>query len=235
MKIFISWAGETSRQVALALRDWLPLIIQAIKPWMSEVDISAGSRWIKEISIELEQTSIGIICLTKENQHSPWLIFEAGALAKSISDAYVCPYLIDLEPSDIVQGPITQFQAKISNKSGTWDLIKMLNNALGENALDNAKLKLSFEKWWPDLEKKLDKIIKAKENEPGANLVRTDREVINEILALTRSLAIKIETFREQKSTEYKNSTKQVFPKSIDSKTLLETGLLDEFIEIHRR
>ena len=32
MKVFISWSGEISRNLALAFRDWLPSVINAIKP-----------------------------------------------------------------------------------------------------------------------------------------------------------------------------------------------------------
>lgn len=34
--IFISWSGKRSLHAAEALRDWLPNVIQAAKPWMSD-------------------------------------------------------------------------------------------------------------------------------------------------------------------------------------------------------
>jgi hypothetical protein len=97
MKVFISWSGPRSRHVARALHDWLPDIVQYVEPWMSHEDIQAGARWSPEINDQLSQTKFGIICLTPENQHKPWLAFEAGALAKTVDDAYVVPYLIDMD------------------------------------------------------------------------------------------------------------------------------------------
>jgi hypothetical protein len=115
MKVFLSWSGSRARAAALILRQWLPDVIQSIEPWMSAEDIDAGTRWGIEVTNQLAETRCGIICLTN---------FEAGALSKTIdNNTYVIPYLIDLEPSDILPGPLTQFQAKRANKSETWQLI----------------------------------------------------------------------------------------------------------------
>ena len=60
MKVFISWSGERSKQVARALFEWIPCVIQAVKPWMSE-QIAKGARWSPEIAKELEETRFGIV------------------------------------------------------------------------------------------------------------------------------------------------------------------------------
>src|SRR5262249_29809193 len=143
-----------------ALRNWIPDIIQAVEPWMSAVDIDAGSRWNREMNAQLEETKFGIICLTKGNQTAPWILFEAGAPVKTISETVVCPYLIDLEPAEIRQGPLTQFQAKRANQKETWELIQAINKALKEDALPEEKLKRTFDRWFPDLKGKLDDLPK---------------------------------------------------------------------------
>ena len=53
MKVFISWSGENSHKVATALHDWLPYIIQAVKPFMSSGDILKGERWTDVLAREL--------------------------------------------------------------------------------------------------------------------------------------------------------------------------------------
>ena len=112
MRVFISWSGERSKHIALSLKGWLPDVLQAVKPWMSDTDIESGQRWQKEISTQLEVCKFGIICVTPENQAKPWLNFEAGALSKTLgSEAYVRPYLYDMEPGDLV-GPLPQFQLR---------------------------------------------------------------------------------------------------------------------------
>lgn len=93
MKVFISWSGEKSKAVAHALREFIPDVIQSVKPWMSDADIRAGECWSNAVAKELQESSFGIICLTADNLMAPWILFEAGALAKTISETYVCPYV----------------------------------------------------------------------------------------------------------------------------------------------
>lgn len=89
--------------VASALYDWLPTVAQHVEPWMSEEAIESGARWNEEVSNALDQTSFEIICVTSANQHQPWLIFEAGALAKRVGEntARVVPLCIDLKSTEM--------------------------------------------------------------------------------------------------------------------------------------
>jgi hypothetical protein len=57
-KVFISWSGAVSQQVAEALDEWLPNVVQAIEPWVSTNDIQAGSRWRADIARQLEESSL---------------------------------------------------------------------------------------------------------------------------------------------------------------------------------
>ena len=67
-------------------------MIQAIKPYISSEDIAEGARWSTEIAKELESSNFGIIFVTKENVHSPWINFEAGALSREIEKSHVTPW-----------------------------------------------------------------------------------------------------------------------------------------------
>jgi hypothetical protein len=157
MKIFISWSGETSHLVAKILRDWLPSVIQSVNPYVSSEDIDKGSRWSTDIAGELEESSYGILCVTKENINAPWLNFEAGALGKSVDKSRVSPFLFRVKRSE-VNGPVLQFQSTIQEKEDIFKLIKSINNACDENALDDIRLEKVFNVWWPSLEEDLNKI-----------------------------------------------------------------------------
>ena len=68
MKVFISWSGTKSKKTAEVLSAWIRQVIQAADTWISS-DIEKGARWNEKVSLELEETKIGIICLNKENFH----------------------------------------------------------------------------------------------------------------------------------------------------------------------
>lgn len=185
MKIFISWSGERSHQVAIALREWLPFVIQALDPWISSSDIEKGSRWGSEIAKQLDASRVGIICLTPENLTSEWVLFETGALSKTLESTYVCPYLYDLEPS-LVRQPLGQFQATRANANDTRTLIHVLNERLA-TPVSRQILDRNFDQWWPELERKLASIPPLESASPQGPQKRSDRDLLEELLELVRS------------------------------------------------
>ena len=188
MKVFISWSGDLSKELAEAMRDWLPSVIQSIRPFFTPNDIEKGARWSKDISQQLEESQVGIFCLTKSNLSKPWIMFEAGALSKRIDVSRVCPILFDVENTDL-EGPLVQFQTVRFSKDEIYKLIHTLNKALKDSQLDNKVLDSVFEKWWPDLNDKVNSILKkyqeSKHNSSESS-PRTDREILEEILELSR-------------------------------------------------
>src|SRR5437660_11976821 len=109
MKVFISWSGEPSRTIALAMRTYLSCMIQKFDVFMSEHDIGSGRRWSSELSAALAEAKFGIMCLTPDNVSSPWILFEAGALTKHLNEAACGVLFGGLAASDLT-GPLAQFQ-----------------------------------------------------------------------------------------------------------------------------
>ena len=66
------------------------------------------------------------------------LNFEAGALSKSIEQSKVCPFLVDLKPSDIQNSPILQFQMASASKDDVFKLFNSINSNLGDGKLAEA-------------------------------------------------------------------------------------------------
>ncbi len=193
MKIFISWSGERSRQLAQALYGWLPLVLHYVKPWLSDLDVSAGDRWATVVAKELETSNFGIICVTPENLNSPWVLFEAGALAKAMQGAKVIPLLLNLEFSDI-SGPLAQFQAKKSDKDGLAEIITSINRSSDAGVPDDRKSQL-FSALWPELEKQIQEI---PHEAPTAKHMRPPHEILEELVSGVRGLDVR---FREIESS----------------------------------
>jgi hypothetical protein len=181
--VFISWSGPTSGAAAEALRGWLPKIINAIQPCLSSADLDKGARWGSDVAVRLEKAKAGIIGLTPNNLHSDWILFEAGALSKTIQNTFVCPLLFGLEPTD-VKGPLAQFQATRASKEDILKLLKTLNGALGDEALGDSHIEEAFEVWWPKLDSQLKKL----PSDSGSSAPpRTERDLLEEILGFVRN------------------------------------------------
>lgn len=197
MKVFISWSGETSKKVALLLREWLPMAINAIEPYVSAKDIDKGSAWFSDIAGELKESEYGIVCLSKENLSSEWIHYEAGAIATKFDEGRTTAFLIDVESSD-VKPPLSQFQHTSPVKDDIHHLLSTLNG-LVENPLSDLHLAKASQKWWPELEDGLKDILaKAKKTRSQSSAPhRTDRELLEELLSLSRRNARDISKLSE--------------------------------------
>lgn len=193
MKVFISWSDIRSHALADALHDWIPLVLHYAEPWLSQADIEAGQRWAEQIAKELETSNFGIICVTRENVGAPWVLFEAGALAKSLQGSRVIPLLLDLEFRDIT-GPLAQFQAKKTDQAGMFEVIQSLNQA-APHAVQEERVKQLFNALWPELEKKIADIPKAL---TIAKHTRPQPEILEELVASVRSLESKFREITEE-------------------------------------
>jgi len=189
-KVFISWSGELSKKLAEELRGWLPSVLQFVKPYFTPEDIEKGTRWHTDIALELASSNVGILCLTKDNTESPWILFEAGALSKNLDRSNVCTILFNLDTSDFT-GPLTSFQATQFNKEDFKKLIVTINNTGNEAKLSSDTLDGVFEMWWPKLEESINKILQAETKTTQKK--RHDRELLEEILELCR-LRVRKET-----------------------------------------
>lgn len=213
MKVFVSWSGERSQALAQALRDWLPLVLYFVEPWLSQSDIEPGERWASEVSKELNSSNFGIICVTRENTESPWILFEAGALAKSMQQGRVIPLLFDVEFKDIT-GPLAQFQAKKVDKQGLNELVGSVNR-LSEHAVPETRMAQLFEMAWPTLEAKFSAI---PTGAPTARHKRPNHEILEELVAGVRNLELR---FREALDDG---------PRSRRRRSMLHPMMMDEMV-----
>lgn len=184
MKVFISWSGQPSKQIAAALNEWLPLVIQEADPFFSDEDIPAGSTWLEDITQELKG-SVGILCLTPNNTKSEWLHYEAGALSKALPDARVrvMPLLYKLEYSGVAL-PLSNFNMVKLDRDGLLKIVRTLNDE-ASRPLSSERLTLTFDRWYDELASKLDGLPDVDEKQGD----RPTSVILEEILAIVRGLA----------------------------------------------
>ena len=185
MKIFLSWSGDRSKAMALALKEWLPLVVQAFDPFMSDEDIKKGERGSAVMATELDKCKYGILCITPENRERPWIMFEAGAITKT-TDGRASALLLDLEPGKL-HAVLGQFQATRLQQDEVFKLVSSLNSGLGDRALPADRLRMIFDKWWPELAAKME-AARQLPAEP-APAVRSVEDITTETLEAVRALA----------------------------------------------
>lgn len=151
MKIFISWSGETSHAIALALGDWIPSVIQAVEAYVPPEEARKGPGWADEISKALGRSTFGILCIDPGSVAAPWLNFEAGVLLKSLDVSKVVPLLVDVERSELDHGPLAQFPSVVYGKNEMYRMLEMINENTEKLRLNEERLQTTFELWWPKL------------------------------------------------------------------------------------
>ena len=150
MNVFISWSGVLSHRVGLVLKEWLPTILESSEPFLSSEDIDKGSRWFTDIGNKLDESDFGILCITRENLNSPWVLFEAGALSKKVGQSRVCPFLVDLLPSDL-KGPLANFNAAMISKNDVLKLFRSVNSACSAGPVLEKTLEKRFALAWDQM------------------------------------------------------------------------------------
>jgi hypothetical protein len=184
MRIFTSWSGERSKTAALGLKSLLQdLFEEAVQVFVSD-HISPGEAWAQRLGTELEQSEFGILCLTQENFQAPWLLFEAGAIAKKFGTSRVVPYLIDELPPASDRSPLAQFQHVRADREGTYRLVGSINSTR-ENPKPEDRLERSFAKWWPDLEQTLNGL---QASDRAQLVIPSERELLETILQRVEGL-----------------------------------------------
>lgn len=161
MKIFLSWSGDISRDVATMLRTWLRSVLHATDPWMSKEDIPPGTIWFGVISENITESKYGILCVTKENRKAPWLLWEAGALYRGFKETRrVVPFLINLDKKDL-DHPLSNFQViEATDKQEVLRMLKSINDEL-PHPIPEDLLKKQVNLYWSELQTAIAEAIEA--------------------------------------------------------------------------
>jgi hypothetical protein len=218
MKVFISWSGDLSKKLADLLHTWLEDVLQGVDVWVSNTDIDKGSIWFDEIFKQLKDVGVGILCVTRSNQNAAWLVFEAGALCKGLPKNRVCPFLVDLDHSELQQ-PLSQFNGTLPTREDVLKLVQTINSERGEQALKDDKLLKAFDRCWKEFEEPFHKIRSSHKPKDEVEK-RTPDDMIREILELSRSIQRSL-----QELTELRSPAGRSFPTPKEARNMLESLL----------
>ena len=187
MKVFIMWSGARSKILARELHQFLAAVVQRPQYFVSTEDIRTGTVWNNVIAGELETTHFGIACLCRDNLMSTWIHFEAGAISKASTEATVVPYLVGVDPSEVV-GPLTKFQATVADRKGTLSLVHSINAAQPEVDRTSATaLDTVFNALWGKLAKTIEDALSLPDDAIKAQ-PRSQDDILKEILNRLRDL-----------------------------------------------
>lgn len=243
MKIFLSWSGSASRAYAHKAQEFLGQVMPWAAIYLSDDDIESGERWLINISSALEGSSYGIIFLTAANKAAPWVLIEAGALSKSISDSRVVPLLCGIEDIDLTGNPLSQFQYRKLVKSDVERLVKDINSK-SDVSVPWERLSKTFEKFWPDFEPEFlaiqtanehdneERVVAGRQKGQGRIEVEQLQESLNEILRAVRS--------QQRSSTSPRNALLDAAMRSVSQDRIYRDGHTvvyedDEFVGLLER
>jgi hypothetical protein len=151
---------------------------------MSDEQIRSGTRWREVIGKALDSTDFGIICLTRANQHEPWLVFEAGALAKRLDVARLVPLFIDVASSEVT-GPLEGWQGQRLDREGVRRLVYDLNEA-ADRSVPEGSLGDLFDAMWPQLESAVNAAKALAPDSDESN--RSEKDMLAELVDRTRRI-----------------------------------------------
>jgi hypothetical protein len=191
LKVFISWSGESSKKLAIILHEWLPTVLQYVKPYMSSENIEKGERWSIGIATQLQETNYGIVCVTPDSIGAPWVLFESGALSKSIEHSRVSPIMFGLHPSDFQNSPLLNFQLTPFTEDEVLKLLSSINNSAPElEQVSQDILKKSFTRAWRELKDSVERVSLESPQPRGTvdhPISPSVEDAIQELLTLSRA------------------------------------------------
>jgi hypothetical protein len=234
MKVFLSWSKTRSRRVAELLGEWIPCVIQSIDPWVSSQNIEDGELWFSAIQTQIAQIINGVICLTHENKSEPWILFEAGGLARGLEKNRVYVLLIDLRSEDILLSPLAGFNHTRPDEEGIRKLLGVINNRT-ERPVSPQLLDKAFTKFWPDFKSQFDIIIdETKTTEKTETKSKAVSEIENDLKPLLEEILKNVRSSdRALSETARGSSLSYLRPKSftIKDKQLYRYELTKRYLE----
>lgn len=110
-KVFISWSGDDEQEIALKLKEFLVKFYN-VDVFVSSKDIRGiDEGWRVSINNNLKTADYGIVLVSSQNSHAPWLLYEAGALDGHLNFQNVSVVALDI-PVEGIPSPLKGKQVR---------------------------------------------------------------------------------------------------------------------------
>lgn len=228
MRIFVSWSGTYSKSVAELLREWIPNVIQEAVVYVSSQDIAKGETWPDNVRGNLSEIDLGIVVVTKTNFEAPWILFEAGALSKSVKSRMI-PLLCGVEHIDLAKSPLRLFQSSIANSEDILAMMRSLN-ANAASPLNDDRLSVAFEKWWPDFSDAYSSL--EPDAPPAAKAAKKGDEAV---LSALEAILSDVQSIKNQMRRERRGNTLAPLPNNGLSSWANDSAAITKALEILKR
>ena len=152
-KVFLCWSKDRSKAIAEGWAKLLPEIVNG-EPILS-TEFQKGREWSTVLRKDLDEAKTGIVFITPENMASPWIHFEAGALATAVAsrNGEVFTYVYGFDPGKLA-GPLSAYQSTVPTKEDTRRLVRDLCVTME----CQPPAEEVYSKWWAKLEATLEEI-----------------------------------------------------------------------------
>src|SRR5258706_2649788 len=146
MKLLIIWSGEVSRRVGTLLRDFFSNALKGVEPFLSEHDLDVETPWAAALAAQLRDADFAVVCLTREDLTSPWLLFEAGALTVLPAERACCLLFDGLIHSEL-PAPLAHYWSGGFTEIHVSALLQKVNERLLP-PIGRRTLPRKMAKWW---------------------------------------------------------------------------------------
>lgn len=164
MKVFISWSGQQSQDVASLLRDWLPELLPRLEIWLQNKVLGLDDHWLTSMSGGIRASNAVIACVTADSLDSEWQ--SIGSLETSDPNSpAVIPWMVGLRIEDAPQA-LKAFPPYGSAHSEVYRLVNLLND-MSDVAEDRTLIEQRMTLNWARFEIGLEHIL----NPPAIHMV----------------------------------------------------------------
>ncbi|KSV63092.1 hypothetical protein N183_36240 [Sinorhizobium sp. Sb3] len=152
MKLFISWSKNTSKEIALTLKEFLSDFFRSknLEIYLS-TSIQPGENWFDSIRDGIKDSEICIIVMTDENELSRWTHFEAGAIAFNTKSSNVIPLLVTSRDLDETS-PLKHFQYVRNTHHEMLKLIRLVKSVGRLTGVRQDEVSKRFDDLYPKFE-----------------------------------------------------------------------------------